>query len=120
MNEIWTYKEDAYNRDSNDEGLIGFSVEATDGSIGKVDEATNDAERNYLVVDTGPWIFGKKVLLPAGVVKTVDLDSETIFIDRTRDQVKNSPEFDETSYRESPFHEQVGSYFGSNDPISRG
>ena len=49
--------------------LTGFSVEATDGGIGKIDEATYDTSRSYIVVDTGPWIFGKKVMLPAGVIK---------------------------------------------------
>jgi hypothetical protein len=58
--------------------LTGFSVEATDGGIGKVDEATYETSRSYIVVDTGPWIFGKKVLLPAGVFQRVDLDSETV------------------------------------------
>ena len=41
--------------------VTGFEVEATDGGIGKVDEATNEVGSSYLVVDTGPWIFGKKV-----------------------------------------------------------
>ena len=40
--------------------LSGYSVEATDGGIGKIDEATYETSRSYLVVDTGPWIFGKK------------------------------------------------------------
>ena len=44
--------------------LTGYEVEATDGGIGSVDEATNDVGGSYIVVDTGPWIFGKKVLLP--------------------------------------------------------
>ncbi len=73
--------------------LTGFSVEATDGGIGKVDEATYETSRSYIVVDTGPWIFGKKVLLPAGVVQRVDLDSETVFVNRTKDEIKNAPEF---------------------------
>ena len=47
--------------------IAGYSVEAIDGGIGKVDEATYDVGSSYIVVDTGPWIFGKKVLLPAGV-----------------------------------------------------
>src|SRR5688500_13907922 len=41
--------------------VTGFEVEATDGSIGKVDDATNDIGDSYIIVDTGPWIFGKKV-----------------------------------------------------------
>ena len=75
MLDIWTY------RDRSDLGsnvvdthadISGFGVEAVDGSIGKVDAATYDVGRSYIVVDTGPWIFGKKVLLPAGVVRGID------------------------------------------------
>ena len=48
--------------------LTGFEVEATDGHIGKIDEATMADGATCLVVDTGFWIFGKKRMLPAGVV----------------------------------------------------
>jgi len=34
-------------------------------------------------VDTGPWIFGKKVMLPAGVISRVDHDDEQVFVNRT-------------------------------------
>ena len=52
-----------------DADLTGYSVAAVDGDIGRVDEATDELlGSSYLVVDTGPWIFGRKVLLPAGVV----------------------------------------------------
>jgi hypothetical protein len=91
--------------------LVGFSVEATDGGIGKIDEATYDTSRSYVVVDTGPWIFGKKVMLPAGVIQRVDLDSETVFVDRSKDEIKNSPEFDKTRYSEPAYREQLGSYY---------
>src|SRR5436190_19454364 len=36
------------------------------GSIGKIDEATNDTGSSSVVVDTGPWIFGRKVVILAG------------------------------------------------------
>lgn len=52
--------------------VTGFNVEATDGHIGKVDKATHDTDAQHIVVDTGPWIFGKKVVLPAGVIERVD------------------------------------------------
>jgi hypothetical protein len=57
--ELWTYT--ATTAPTVD--LTGFKVEALDGSIGKVDEATNEAGGSFIVVDTGPWIFGKKVML---------------------------------------------------------
>ena len=66
-NDVWTYRATTV-VDSNVD-VSGYEVEASDGSIGKVDEATYDTGRSYLVVDTGPWIFGKKVMLPAGVVR---------------------------------------------------
>jgi hypothetical protein len=91
--------------------LTGFAVEATDGGIGKVDEATYDTSRSYIVVDTGPWIFGKKVLLPAGVIERVDLDSETIFVNRTKDDIKDSPEFDETMYQDEAYRRRIGTYY---------
>jgi hypothetical protein len=52
--------------------LTRFDVEATDGSIGHVDEASYDVGASYLVLDTGPRIFGKKVLLPASVIQRID------------------------------------------------
>lgn len=92
--------------------LAGFSVEAVDGGIGKVDEATYDTSSSYIVVDTGPWIFGKKVMLPAGVIQRVDLDSETVFVERTKDEIKNAPEFDAEHYRDESYREELGGYYG--------
>ena len=92
--------------------LAGLAVEALDGSIGKVDEATDEVGNAFIVVDTGPWIFGKKVLLPAGVIRDVDLDAEKIFVDRTKEQIKNAPEFDERTYRDDKYRDQIGSYYG--------
>ena len=65
--DIWTYREQGAS--VADVGrpmdLAGYSVEALDGGIGKVDDATYDVGSSYIVVDTGPWIFGKKVLRQA-------------------------------------------------------
>lgn len=91
--------------------LAGFDIEATDGGIGKIDEASYDVGGSYVVVDTGPWIFGKKVMLPAGVIERVDLDSQTVFVDRTKDEIKNSPEFDEEMSRDKTYRSRLGSYY---------
>jgi hypothetical protein len=104
--EMWTFTSTTANVD-----LTGFKVEARDGSIGKVDEATYEAGGSFIVVDTGPWIFGKKVLLPAGVIRDVDLDTEALFVDLTKDQIKNAPEFDEKTYRDDSYRTQIGSYY---------
>jgi hypothetical protein len=56
MTDIWSYRDTARTQTTN---IVGFEVVASDGAIGKVDQATYDAGASYLVVDTGPWIFGK-------------------------------------------------------------
>jgi hypothetical protein len=93
--------------------ISGFSVEATDGSIGTVDEHTYDVGASYLVVDTGPWIFGRKVMLPAGVIREVDLDDEVIHVNLTKDEIKDSPEFDEATYRDESYRSNLGDYYSS-------
>ena len=106
--DLWTYTDTSISQ----RNLSGFSVEAVDGGIGKVDEATYDVGQSFIVVDTGPWIFGKKVMLPAGVVRDVDLDTETVFVNRTKDQIKNAPEFDKDNYRDPTYRENLGGYYG--------
>jgi len=104
--EIWSFAIAAPTVD-----LTGFKVEAKDGSIGKVDEATMETGRSYIVVDTGPWIFGKKVMLPAGVIRDLELDTETVFVDLTKDEIKSAPEFDEKTYREDAYRTELGDYY---------
>jgi hypothetical protein len=104
---LWDYSDTTYAAD-----LTGYSVEATDGGIGKVDKATSDVGSSYIVVDTGPWIFGTKVMLPAGVIERVDRDDETVYVNRSKDEIKDAPEFDDSTYRESGYRDEIGAYYG--------
>ncbi len=110
--DVWTYSDTALGKDINKANIIGFGVEAVDGSIGDVDEASYDAGSAFIVVDTGPWIFGKKVMLPAGVIKSVDHDDETIHVNRTKDQIKDAPEFDDSLAKDEQYRGRLGSYYG--------
>lgn len=91
--------------------LTGYAVEALDGSIGKIDEATYDVGASQIVVDTGPWIFGKKVVLPAGIVDRVDSQEEKVYVHRTKDDIKDSPKFGE-SVSDDVGRDEVGGYYG--------
>ena len=94
--------------------VTGYSVEATDGGIGKIDEATYEVGGSYLVVDTGPWIFGKKVLLPAGLVDRIDPESETVSVSRTKDEIKSAPEYDEQrGFADDDYRGRLGGYYGN-------
>lgn len=113
--DVWTFR-DHHELGSNvmetHADISGFSVEAVDGSVGKVDEATYDAGGSYLVVDTGPWIFGKKVMIPAGVVRGIDETDETVFVNRTKDQIKDAPEFDDSLARDDEYRGSLSTYYG--------
>jgi hypothetical protein len=105
----WTYRDDVSVATT---GLVGYKVEATDGHIGKVDETSYDVNASYLVVDTGPWIFGKKVMIPAGTVNHVDHDERKVYVDRTKDQIKSAPEFDVDTYANPEYRDKIGGYYG--------
>jgi hypothetical protein len=95
--------------------LKGYEVEAPDGSIGVVDESTAQVGQSYLVVDTGPWIFGKRVLLPAGIVDRIDAADRKVFVNRSRDEIKNAPEYDLDQGPIEPYRRQVGSYYATSE-----
>jgi hypothetical protein len=112
--DIWVFRADpqlGYDPDAGRD-LSGYRVEATDGSIGKIDEATDDVRQSFIIVDTGPWILGKKVMLPAGVIQRVDEQEEKVWVDRTKDQIKNAPEYDETLTSDSGYRDELGTYYG--------
>ena len=118
--ELWTFSIASPGIDLSTVDLTGFKVEARDGGIGKVDEATHETGGSFIVVDTGPWIFGKKVMLPAGVIRDVDLDTETVFVALTRDEIKNAPEFDEKTYREQSYRNELGDYYRGRQEVGSG
>src|SRR6476619_3170830 len=115
MYEIWTF-ETGLGASVKPRDLVGYKVEALDGSIGKIDSATEDAGSSRVVVDTGPWIFGKKVLLPAGVVERIDANEEKLYVTLTKDQIKDSPEFNESTYRDQAYRDSVADHY---TPLTR-
>jgi hypothetical protein len=109
MSNLWTYSGTDTMRGMD---ITGFEVEAIDGGIGKVDEAMDEAGASYVLIDTGPWIFGKKVMLPAGIVDHVDLDEQKVYVNRTKDEIKSAPEFDPARIREETYRGELGAYYG--------
>ena len=107
---IWAYRETITTHALPD--LSDYKVEARDGSIGKVDAASEEVGSAYIVVDTGPWILGKKVMIPAGAVQDIDPDTETVFVDRTKAEIKSAPEYDEDRYSDQAYRDQLGRYYG--------
>ena len=120
-NDVWAYREEGqlgYDATSGRD-LSGYHVEALDGSIGKIDEATYEVGKSFIIVDTGPWIFHHKVMLPAGVVERVDENDEKVWVNRTKEQIKDSPEYDASKISDAGYHNEVGGYYGTGGPAHR-
>lgn len=109
---VWAYTDPMWaNTD-----ISGYKVEALDGEIGKVDHATMEMDKSYLVANVGSWLIGKKVMLPAGVVSRIDQEDKRVFVNRTKEQIKNAPEFDESYLRDAGYYDRLGKYYSEGSP----
>jgi hypothetical protein len=119
--DVWVYRDEGVGYDPTaGADITGYGVEALDGSIGKIDKANDDVGQSYVIVDTGPWIFGKKVMLPAGVIDRIDADDEKVWVNRTKDEIKNAPEYDDSMAESPDYRGDLGNYYGAGGPGYRG
>lgn len=115
MSTIWQH-----GPESRDPGeFIGFTVEARDGQVGTVDDASWDTDTDHLVVDTGPWIFGRKVLIPAGLIERIDIDREAVYLALDKEQIKNGPEYDPDRHQDpsGDYWRSYDDYYGGLPPL---
>ncbi|WP_158737948.1 PRC-barrel domain-containing protein [Alteribacillus sp. YIM 98480] len=95
--------------------LARYSLEATDGSIGRIEDFYFDDESwviRYLVVNANPWLPGEKKLLSPISVERIDPAEQTILVDLTKEQIKNTPPMDTerpvSRKQEVDFHRYFG------------
>jgi sporulation protein YlmC with PRC-barrel domain len=78
-------------------GLFGYNLEARDGEIGEVVDFYFDDETwtiRYLVVKTGGWLLGRKVLISPAALLHKGLGPDAIPVNLTQEQVRSSPDID--------------------------
>jgi hypothetical protein len=74
--------------------ILGYAIHASDGDIGSLHDLYFDDQSTairYLVVDTGNWLPGRRVLLAPAAIGGVDAEREEIITGLTRQQVEDSP-----------------------------
>jgi len=77
--------------------VTDYTVQATDGAVGQVDDFVIDDEPwviRYMVVDTGNWWPGKKVIVSPRWIAHVDWKNSNVYTNLSRESVKNAPEFE--------------------------
>ena len=95
--------------------IKGYDVYAAEGNdkIGSVYDALIDESGSfrYFVIDTGFWVFGKKVLVPMGKVQ-IDYDQHRIYVSgMTKQEVENMPEYNDNMTVDYDYEERVRNTF---------
>ncbi|MBU3192301.1 PRC-barrel domain-containing protein [Clostridium bowmanii] len=84
----------------NTHDVSGYDIQATDGSIGHVDDFIIDDETlaiRYLIIDTKNWWPGKKVLVSPKWIERVSWNESKVFVNLLRENIKQSPEYTDES-----------------------
>jgi hypothetical protein len=79
---------------------LGFALNATDGSVGHVEDFIVDDDTwtlPYLVVDSRNWLSGRKVLVPTERVGQIDWVDRRVDVLLPSWEIEESPEFDPTA-----------------------
>lgn len=90
------------------------------GSVHTVLVDEQDGRFRYYVVDTGFWIFGKKVLLPVGLGR-IDTNQKRIYVEGlTKEQVEDLPNFNDLDKLDFEHEEQVRKVYRPTATTARG
>ncbi len=81
----------------NTSAIDSYAISASDGKIGTICDFLSDDTNwlvRWLVVDTGHWLSGRKVLLPSSALVHLDSEQKQCSIKLTMQQIKDSPDVD--------------------------
>lgn len=94
--------------------VIGYHIEAQDGSIGHIEDLLFD-ERSWTirhaVVDTRNWLPGRLVLIETARITGIDWDARQARVDATRDAIEAGPPYDRNAMIDPASQAQVLSHF---------
>lgn len=95
--------------------LFGFTLHATDGEIGKVQDLyfnDQDWHIRYLVADVGSWLFGRFVLIAPAVAHDPQWEAHELPVQLTKDQVAHSPDIDLAKPVSRQHELELSEYYG--------
>jgi uncharacterized protein YrrD len=99
-------------RSTND--VKGYTIHAIDGEIGDVADFIfddSDWKISYMVVDTGNWFPGKKVLLFPDLIKEIKWVTSVVIVDTTVNSIKNSPKYDQHNPIDELYETELSNYY---------
>jgi hypothetical protein len=103
--------------------INGYAIEASDGRVGTVSDLLFEDVNwviRWLVVDTGNWLSGRKVLLPLSTLGKPDPALRHFPVKLTIRQVKDSPDIDTDRSVSRQMEASVYHHYGWNPYWSGG
>ena len=97
------------------EDIIGRTLRATDGEIGKVHDLYFDDERwtvRYLVAATGGWLRGRDVLISPASLDVLQESTDEVPAKLTRKQVEGSPGVETDKPVSRQYEASLAEHFG--------
>ena len=97
------------------EEVMGYTVEATDGEIGHVEDFIVDDESwliRYVVIDTRNWLPGGKVAVARDWVRDFDWGKRKAVVDLTREEIKDAPGYDPAIPVNREYEERLYDFYG--------
>ncbi len=94
--------------------VMGYHIQATDDLMGHVEDFLVDDETwiiRYLVIDTRNWLPGKKVLMAPVWTETIDWVRRIVAVPMSREQVKESPEYDPSALVDREYEKRLYDYY---------
>src|SRR6202453_422902 len=99
----------------NASAIPGYAIAASNGQLGTVSDFLFDDASwlvRWLVVDTGEWLSGRKVLLPVSVLGHLDKPGHRISVGLTVQQIKDSPDIDTERPVSRQLETDIFDYYG--------
>ncbi|PSB50778.1 DUF2382 domain-containing protein [Chamaesiphon polymorphus] len=107
-----------YKKHFDDGDVIGLDLYAENDKIGSVDDIMVDDNGSirYLLINTGMWVAGKRVLLPIGRTR-IDYGQKRVYAETlTKSQVEALPELTEETHIDDNHEERVRDIYRSSTP----
>jgi len=94
--------------------VTGYHIQAADGEIGHVEDFVIDDETwviRYLIIDTQNWLPGRKVLVSPHWIERISWGESTVFVNLSRETIKQAPEYTEESLRNRYYEEALHRHY---------
>jgi uncharacterized membrane protein YfcA len=93
--------------------IVGYDVEGPEGTIGEVEEKTEELAPSFISVDTMPSVLGRRVILPASVVEQIDHRGRKVYVDRRHEHIRDAPRpMNEETEKDDAYLTELRRYYG--------